>query len=391
MGSKVWNNYLEEEFQKQMYEEPVPVPESIALFYRDDRSDKVYQAQLESRGSNWVVTFQYGARGKTMKPGVKTKIPVHYDLAKLTYDKLVRSKIAKGYTPDGSGIAFTGTVNPDETTDFRPQLLNDITFDEAIELFRTGKPMWMQVKHDGERRGLLSSDHKAVGANRKGRKTALRTEVEAAGIALARQREGFLDLDTEDMGDHLAVFDVLLEGNEDLKKHGFGTRAIRLKRIDELISRDRLGRYLKVDLPVLVSTERDIYQFVAKAKAALEEGVVFRTNAVYTPGRPNSGGPVLKLKFWESITCRVRSIHPTKASIGLELLSVKNKDTAGKWLMVGNCTLPEKYGPAEVGDLVEIKYLYATHGGRLFEPSFKGFRKDLMPSEANTSQLKYKK
>ncbi len=45
-----------------------------------------------------MVNFAYGRRGATLSTGTKTSTPVDYQTAKHTYDKLVREKMAKGYT-----------------------------------------------------------------------------------------------------------------------------------------------------------------------------------------------------------------------------------------------------------------------------------------------------
>lgn len=76
--------------------------ESAALYYRQGRSDKVYQASIEPAGPGYVVHFAYGRRGSTLTTGTKTPSPVAFDAAKKTFDKLVAEKRAKGYTPVGA-------------------------------------------------------------------------------------------------------------------------------------------------------------------------------------------------------------------------------------------------------------------------------------------------
>ena len=76
-----------------------PSAERITLYYRQGASDKVYQAALEPRGEGFVVHFAFGRRGSTLNTGTKTASPVDYEAAKRIYDKLVREKTAKGYTP----------------------------------------------------------------------------------------------------------------------------------------------------------------------------------------------------------------------------------------------------------------------------------------------------
>jgi bifunctional non-homologous end joining protein LigD len=359
-------------------------PEKVALYYKDDRSDKVYQLQLEPSGDGWVINYQNGKRGKTLTSKSRTPVPISYEVAKKAYDKIVRTKLAGGYTQNGTGEAFVDTENAGRVTTYLPQLLNDTTIEEIIARFEAGEDIWMQCKHDGERRGVLGTDQKAIGANRRGLAVALKEQIHAASVALTRQCGGFLELDTEDMGDHLMIFDILFL-EDDLKPLPYSQRIRPLVAVKHKIHQHQLTKSLKVDLPVRVNSIGHILTFVASAKSRREEGVVFRFDVPCTPGRPHSGGNVLKLKFWKSATCRVRSIHETKNSIGLELLSEDG------WIFVGNCTADHAKKGIVEGDLVEIKYLYAYLGGSLFEPSFKDIRTDLLPVAANTNQLIYKK
>ena len=70
----------------------------ISLFFKEGTSDKEYHAQLEPKGSGFVVNFQYGRRGRALTAGTKTPNPLPQDKAEKIYDKLVQEKMAKGYT-----------------------------------------------------------------------------------------------------------------------------------------------------------------------------------------------------------------------------------------------------------------------------------------------------
>jgi bifunctional non-homologous end joining protein LigD len=56
---------------------------------------------------------------------------------------------------------------------------------------------------------------------------------------------------------------------------------------------------------------------------------------------------------------------------------------------VGNCTIPANYEIPQVGDLVEIRYLYAYLGGSLYQPIYEGIRNDISPEACGEIQLKY--
>src|SRR5260370_11254804 len=108
--------------------------ETITLYYREGSSDKVYLASIEPKGELFVVNFAYGRRGSTLSTGAKTSSPVDYETAKRTYDKLVREKMAKGYTPGPDGTPYQHTDKEDRTTDILPQVLNPIDEKEVKRL-----------------------------------------------------------------------------------------------------------------------------------------------------------------------------------------------------------------------------------------------------------------
>ena len=82
--------------------------ENITLYFRQGSSDKIYQAAIEPKDGGYTVNFAYGRRGSTLSTGTKTQSPVPYAEAKAIFDKLVKEKIAKGYTPQGNRIKWRG-------------------------------------------------------------------------------------------------------------------------------------------------------------------------------------------------------------------------------------------------------------------------------------------
>ena len=72
----------------------------VNLWYSDNRSDKVYNVKLELADptqQKWTVDFEYGRRGNRLVEGTKTPSPTTYQKAKQIYDKLIQSKVNKGY------------------------------------------------------------------------------------------------------------------------------------------------------------------------------------------------------------------------------------------------------------------------------------------------------
>lgn len=356
----------------------------INLFFTEGSSDKVYQAQLSPGEDGWVVDFQYGRRGKPLKAGCKTPDPVDYDTALKAYEKLVKSKMSKGYTPEESGVVYAGTDNAERKTDFQPQLLNPVDETEALQLVATGDWL-MQTKHDGERRGIIRNDENTSGANRRGLEVTMQAPVVAAIETLAGVGFASFTLDAEDMGDHVVIFDILCLSGEDLTALPFEQRADRLSKIKEAVLRACLETEIKVDMPFLPTSRDAFTDDLAKRREARDEGIVLkRADAPYTAGRPASGGVARKLKFFETATVRVSKTSKTKRSVGLEVI----KDAV--WTAVGNCTVPANLEIPSQGDLVDVRYLYAYANGSLFQPVLVGQRSDLTEDAANYDQLKLK-
>lgn len=68
------------------------------LHFQDAKSDKVYEVDLYEVGSEtYLVNFRYGRRGKQLREGTKTDLPVALEVAKKLFDKLVNDKKKKGY------------------------------------------------------------------------------------------------------------------------------------------------------------------------------------------------------------------------------------------------------------------------------------------------------
>jgi bifunctional non-homologous end joining protein LigD len=360
--------------------------ESISLRFKQGSADKVYNVALVERDEGFVVNFAYGRYGKSLKHGTKTAEPIPYDRAKLAYDKLVKSKTAKGYTPEGSGEPFTAPQIDEERTDLYPQLLNEVTRKDLVDVIRRfgGHVAW-QFKWDGERRIVKLTDDEVFGTNRRALKVPLDPKIQEDVEALREYYPGGFIIDCEDMGDRLVIFDILSVSGYDVTHDPFSQRVQYLREMEGYLYDAELD-HLEIDIPRWCSHPEDLERNIDFAESEGHEGVVLRdVRAGYARGKPNSWGPCLKIKFWESITCKVRSLHDTKRSCRLSLMNEH-----GLFVDVGNCTVPTNYEMPSPGDLVEVKYMYAYRDGSIYQPQYKGVRTDLEPSAATMSQLKYK-
>jgi len=201
---------------------------SITLYFRDDRSDKVYQARVEPKEAGFVVNFAFGRRGSTLQTGTKTAIPVDYQAAVKVYDKLVREKMAKGYTPGANGAPYQGTKREDAATGVFPQLLNSIDQEQAEQLV-SDDGWWMQEKFDGKRILIRKDGEQVVGINRKGLIVALPQPIADSALAIGGQK--WL-MDGESIGDIYIAFDLLERGGVDLRAEPY---SLRLATLGELV------------------------------------------------------------------------------------------------------------------------------------------------------------
>jgi predicted DNA-binding WGR domain protein len=143
----------------KLLERKTPLMENITLYFRQGSSDKVYQAAIEAKDGGYVVNFAYGRRGTTLQTGTKTQAPVDYAAAKGIYDKLIKEKTAKGYTPGADGTPYQHTDKQQEATGINCQLLNAVEESDIPRLIRD-PAYWMQEKHDGRR--LLVQKHDGI-------------------------------------------------------------------------------------------------------------------------------------------------------------------------------------------------------------------------------------
>ena len=350
------------------------VEETIQLAFKEGSSDKIYQAELMVKSDGWHVEFAYGRRNAALIYGTKTKKGIAFDVAKITYDKLVKSKVKKGYTVDGTVTSIVGLTKADDLG-VRPQLLNELTKENAMHLIRD--PAYcMQEKFDGRRRMLIRNEDESIqGANKKGNAVSLSKDIADACESI----EGPYILDGEDMGDKVMLFDDITKPNLSYRE--------RYQALCTL-TQDASDNLEVVKTAWNANTKSIMWTRLQRERA---EGVVFKLiDAPYTAGRPASGGTQLKCKFYDTASCIVESVSSVKNSIGLRVFDDSHPISL-VGVSVGNATLYPNSPKVEVGDIVEIKYLYYNEGGSLYQPVLKEVRDDVEPHECTLAKLKRKK
>ena len=351
-----------------------PKTDSITLYYRDGSSDKVYQCSIEPKDGQFTVQFAYGRRGSTLQTGSKTTTPVEYDAAKAIYDKLVREKMAKGYSPGEDGTPYQQTGGRAQFTGILPQLLNPIDENEARRLI-TDSDWCMQEKKDGRRILIKKGVEGIVGINRKGMIVGLPSPI----IETAQSIGGYFVMDGECIGDVLHAFDLLERNEQRMHEVPFGIRLHILGSVLKKHSRSN------IQLVETASTQIEKESLFSRLQTQKREGVVFKhLNAAYTAGRPNTGGAQLKYKFCATLSAVVSKLNAQR-SVELRLLNGMG------WIPVGNVTIPPNHAVPTVGTVVEIRYLYAFPDSKaLFQPVYLGQRNDTEAHECMASQLKFK-
>lgn len=350
------------------------------LFYKEGSADKVYHVTLDriEGGGGYTVNFSFGRRGSTLNTGTKTQSPVDFEKAGKIFDKVVAEKMAKGYTAYEGGTPYSATDKAGQVSGILPQLLNPIEEEEAERLLYDDD-WWMQEKFDGRRLMVRKKGAEIVGINRKGLMIALPGPIHAA---LSTWDQDFV-LDGESIGDTYHVFDYLEDPVCDIRGAAYSMRYLALM---NLVAGSPVTAGVIRLVPAVFPSEGGKANVFNSLKASKAEGVVFkRADAPYTIGRPNSGGPALKFKFYSTASVRVVDTNDKRSVRVAVLLSDRNQ-----WVDVGNVTIPPNQPMPYPESILEVRYLYAHKGGSLYQPTSLGMRADLEHTDCTIEQLKYK-
>ena len=347
--------------------------QQVSLYFTNGASDKEYHAQLQQSGEGYVVNFQYGRRGGTLKDGTKTKEPVSLEKAQKVYEKLVKSKTSKGYTQGESGVKFQGTSNKTDSG-LTPQLLVELKTQAELVQYMNDDNYYAQEKKDGERRMAKKTTQETVGINKKGLVVALTENI-------ANSLTEPCIVDSEQVGNQLYVFDLRSYKGVKIEDEPYSKRLEFLNQAAESFGDN-------VEVVYTAKTKEEKEKLLKELQEGNREGIVFKhKDHKYEEGRPNSGGFVFKYKFYKTATVRVAEHTEGKRSIQMEMLDGDNALRGGK------VTIPPNKDIPNIGEYVEVRYLYAfsvREGGSLYQPTFLGERNDQNETDIDISQLVYK-
>lgn len=341
-------------------------PQSSFLYFTGQGSDKVYQVHLRPKEDGWVVDYGNGRRGGTLATGTKTSSPVAYEAALKIYDKVVKEKTTKGYTPDQSGALYTSTDLAGRISGELPQLPTLIAEEQLARYLED--PAWgLQEKADGENRILLIEGGTVRGTNRRG----LFVDIPQAWVGGAQVPAGRTVIPGEHVGDVFMAFDLLELGGQDLRGAPFIERFGHLQKMAGLVP-----WMVVLHLELTAEGKRDR---AAHLLATHGEGYVLKAlNAPFAAGRSTTS---LKFKFNQSATCEVIRVNAQRSvAVGL-------RDEAGSLVDMGNVTVPPNEALPAAGTLVEVRYLYRYAGGKFAQPVYKGQRPDMAAADAVLSQV----
>ena len=343
------------------------------LYFREGGSDKVYQVEIRGCGnSTYQVYASWGRRGSTLQTALKSPHPTILVEANRLYTRLVASKVAKGYFGGEAGTLYHGTELQGLDTGVRCQLLNPVPEEEVEELLSDSRYV-LQEKFDGVRMLIRKTGKEVMGINRRGLLIPLPEPILHAAQA---HPFDFL-LDGEGVGDVFHAFDLLELESRDCRERPYLDRYLDLLRYFES------SKSLKLALTADTCEQRKkLFHSLREAGA---EGVVLKDRfAPHNPGRPASGGSQLKFKFVNTATFIVSSINKRR-SVGIALLDGKEQRPAG------NVTIPAKLEIPEVGELIEVRYLYAfAESGSIYQPVFLRKRDDVDHADCSVDQLHFK-
>jgi|JI9StandDraft_2_1071091.scaffolds.fasta_scaffold05648_1 hypothetical protein len=254
--------------------------ESIRLLSTKDGADKEYRVQLESKGGGFIVTGFNGRRGGPLKAQPKITSPVPYDEAKKAFDALVKSKLKGGYNPADAGAEYVVPADIGTPTGIKLHLLTQVP-ESDVDRYINDDRYLAQEKFDGERRPVARRET-VIGSNKNGFQTTLPAAVVDVLSALPQDTE----IDTEQVGEVLYVFDVMKIAGECQRDVACLERK---RKVDVLVN--RLGNpanIVSIETAVGTAAKRALY---ARLRAERKEGIDVQTDRLRLwrgqDGRPN--------------------------------------------------------------------------------------------------------
>jgi bifunctional non-homologous end joining protein LigD len=343
---------------------------STYLYQTKGGSDKEYHIHLRRQGDKWMAQYANGKRGAVgkTKPIVEN---VSFEEAEEAYKAKLKEKLKGGYTPDESGVRFTNTELAEQSSGHVSQQPISITEDQAQALIND-RDWYMQLKAMGENRPIQIRPDGVRGINKRG----LFVNVPETW-APEFKRLGDCDLDGEQIGTTIHIFDATRINGINIKNFSYMERQSQLERLFQ----EHESHLPSMKLLRPATTREGKQALLDEIKKSGLEGVVFKH--ALSPYQEGKSKNTLKFKLVESSTCIVIKKNKQR-SVEVGLL-----DSAGNVVSVGNVTIPESRDIPNENDLVEVEYLYYNPGGSFQELTYHelGVRTDVAREECTFAQV----
>lgn len=268
-----------------------------------------------------------------------------------------------------------------------PQLANPIKFTD-LDRFVHDEGWGFEQKIDGHHLMIRVVDGVAQGLNREGEpKGRLHPDL-AEPFSFFNGRWLF---DGELIDGLFYAYDCPRIGPEpDFAREPYEYRRTVLNRIFEDVILPHTDKMFL--LPTFIEPA-DKVRLMQACVAGNSEGVMAkRLDAPYVFGHRSAA--MLKAKLWASADCVITEVGVDgKNSVAIAVYEGGKTYPPGAKpdVFLGHVTVnsPKKFAALNVGDVIEVKYLYATPGKRrLYQASLLRMRPDRTPQSCDTSQLK---
>ena len=248
--------------------------------------------------------------------------------------------------------------------------------EDVDPLMYINNPAWMeQQKLDGERLLGEVNDREVTGYNRRG--DLMRVPENIAADFDKKAFTGKWVFDGEILGPTYFVFDCVQAQNAITPETPYSDRFQFLTHLME--------RWNPVNVRLVPhATKTNKKAFFDTCLNNNVEGVIFKLGAGrYRPGKRTMES--LKCKFTTTAEVFITDLNRT-GSLGVSTAIIHN----GKQVDAGGCKLPaEAFDFVKVGDVIEVRYLYASQDHKLVQPIWIRPRFDKNAEECTTDQLKY--
>lgn len=236
-------------------------------------------------------------------------------------------------------------------------------------------PQWFfQQKLDGDRLMVHVNDGAVSALNRNGE--FRRNSVPRFVLDQFRGLSGEWFFDGELLGETFWVFDMPRAGTVVGPDNTF---EFRLDMLDVVMNRAQMDRRWVRLLPT-ARTVGDKMRLVRQVVAQGGEGAILKhRSSTYRPGCRSD--QMLKFKQWNTVDVVISAVR-VNGHNNCEYAALDGD----RWVMVGSCSLEGK--PAvKIGDVVEVKYLYASEDRKLYQPSLLRIRDDKPAEQCTIDQL----